>query len=166
MSARRSRGYRRRGAFGPNMTPMVDVVLVILIFFMGAMGLAAAEQYLGTGTPPSDAPSSSPASDRADAPPEPTSGAPASRAVLRLTVGPSGRTVVNGLGLANVSIADVAQRLDTLVKAGFDSSVIVVVAPARNVPYQDVVLVHDAAARAGISNIRLGVSAQAAHEER
>jgi biopolymer transport protein ExbD len=165
MSARRSRRYRRRGAIGLNMTPMVDVVLVILIFFMGAMGLAAAEQFLGTGTPPPDAPTQSNASSSSsNKPPEPTQGAPASRAFLRLTVGSGGaggRTVVNGLGLVNVSIAEVAQRLDDLVKAGFDSSVIVIVAPARDVPYQDVVLVHDAAARAGISNIRLGVSSEA-----
>jgi biopolymer transport protein ExbD len=141
---------------------MVDVVLVILIFFMGAMGLAAAEQFLGTGTPPPDAPpQSSAASSNSTKPPEPTQGAPASRAFLRLTVGSNGRTVVNGLGLVNVTIAEVARRLDDLVKAGFDSSVIVIVAPARDVPYQDVVLVHDAAARAGISNIRLGVSSEA-----
>ena len=163
MSARRSRRYRRRGAIGLNMTPMVDVVLVILIFFMGAMGLAAAEQFLGTGTPPPETTNTSPSSSSLNNPnpPEPTQGAPASRAFLRLTVGAGGRTVVNGLGLVNVSIAEVAQRLDDLVKSGFDSSVIVVVAPARDVPYQDVVLVHDAAARAGISNIRLGVSSEA-----
>ncbi len=161
MSARRSRGYRRRGALGLNMTPMVDVVLVILIFFMGAMGLAAAEQYLGTGTPPPEATERASTSSQSDAPPEPTQGAPVSRAILRLTVATNGRTVVNGMGLSNVSIPDIAERLEALVKAGFDSSVIVVVAPARDVPYQDVVLVHDAASRAGITNIRLGVSSQA-----
>ena len=158
--SRRSRRYRRRGALGLNMTPMVDVVLVILIFFMGAMGLAAAEQYLATGTPPPDAPTESAVGAPSDQP-RPTSGAPASRALLRLTVSTEGRTVVNGMGLANVSIARVAERLEAAVNAGFDQSVIVVVAPARNVPYQDVVLVHDAAQRAGVVNIRLGVSAEA-----
>ncbi|MGP1309908.1 MAG: ExbD/TolR family protein [Phycisphaerales bacterium] len=160
MSARRARRYRRRGAFGPNMTPMVDVVLVILIFFMGAMGLAAAEQYLGTGAPPADASEQGRSAASSDSTPAPANATPASRAILRMTV-QSGRTVVNGMGLANVSIAEIADRLDTLVKAGFDASVIVVVAPARDVPYQDVVLVHDAAGRAGITNIRLGVSSEA-----
>lgn len=157
MSARRRR-YRRRGAFGPNMTPMVDVVLVILIFFMGAMGLAAAEQFLGTGVPPPDAsPRAASSSSEADATPDSTPGAGVSRAILRMTVGPGGRTVVNGMGLTDVGLDAVADRLEAIVRAGFDDSVIVVVAPAARVPYQDVVLVHDAAARAGITNIRLGV---------
>jgi len=144
-----------------NMTPMVDVVLVILIFFMGAMGLAAAEQFLATGTPPPDAPTAASASATPSETPPPAAAPPASRAFLRLTIGANGRTVVNGMGLTNVGIADAAQRLEDLVRAGFDSSVIVVVAPARDVPYQDVVLIHDAASRAGITNIRLGVSGEA-----
>ena len=156
MSARRRR-YRRRGAFGPNMTPMVDVVLVILIFFMGAMGLAAAEQYLSTGAPPPDASRDSESASESQTPADRSPRAQASRAILRMTVGPGGRTVVNGMGLTNVGLDTVADRLEAIVKAGFDESVIVVVAPASGVPYQDVVLVHDAAARAGITNIRLGV---------
>lgn len=156
MSARRRR-YRRRGAFGPNMTPMVDVVLVILIFFMGAMGLAAAEQFLGTGTPPPDSSRPSESASASESPSRPAPATQATRAVLRMTTGPGGRTVVNGMGLANVGIDAVAERLDAIVRAGFDASVIVVVAPAPTVPYQDVVLIHDAAARAGITNIRLGV---------
>ena len=32
--------FENRGRFGPNMTPMVDVVLVILIFFMAATTIA------------------------------------------------------------------------------------------------------------------------------
>lgn len=156
MSARRRR-YRRRGAFGPNMTPMVDVVLVILIFFMSAMGLAAAEQFLGTGTPPDEPASPSEASSPSESTSARTPRATATRAVLRMTVGAGGRTRVDGMGLSDVGIETVADRLDAIVKAGFDASVIVVVAPASNVPYQDVVLVHDAAARAGITNIRLGI---------
>ena len=45
-----SRSFRRRSAlytwqlqFGPNMTPMVDVVMVILIFFMASATFAGAE---------------------------------------------------------------------------------------------------------------------------
>lgn len=51
-------GYRRRNAmalhgmhYGPNMTPMVDVVLVILIFFMASASVMGAEWLLNTALP-------------------------------------------------------------------------------------------------------------------
>jgi biopolymer transport protein ExbD len=53
----RSRPLRQRnifqgsGRFGPNMTPMVDVVLVILIFFMAASTIAGQEWFLSTDLP-------------------------------------------------------------------------------------------------------------------
>ncbi|MEM1186649.1 MAG: biopolymer transporter ExbD [Planctomycetota bacterium] len=55
---RRRRGFRRRDAratydlhFGPNMTPMVDVVLVILIFFMASAAFLGPELLLRSGLP-------------------------------------------------------------------------------------------------------------------
>ena len=39
------------GRFGPNMTPMVDVVLVILIFFMAATTIVGQEWFLQTDLP-------------------------------------------------------------------------------------------------------------------
>lgn len=56
-SSSRSRPLRMRnvmgttGRFGPNMTPMVDVVLVILIFFMAATTIAGQEWFLRTELP-------------------------------------------------------------------------------------------------------------------
>src|SRR6056297_968705 len=43
--------FAGRGRFGPNMTPMVDVVLVILIFFMAATTIAGQEWFLRTDLP-------------------------------------------------------------------------------------------------------------------
>lgn len=150
-----SRRYRRHAHHGPNMTPMVDVVLVILIFFMAAMGIAVREQYLRTGAPPAkDA--KAPASAAATEAPADPAQAPSAKAVLRMTRD-SGRTVVSGLGMERVPLGEITRRLADFKSAGASTSVIVVVAPAGDVPYQDVVIVHDACAGAGISNVRLGV---------
>src|SRR5256885_8124330 len=52
------RPFRRRSAlhawelnYGPNMTPMVDVVMVILIFFMASASFAGSEWFLKTAIP-------------------------------------------------------------------------------------------------------------------
>ena len=55
---RRSRSLRRRDAlhnysmhFGPNMTPMVDIVMVILIFFMASAAFMGDEWFLRAAIP-------------------------------------------------------------------------------------------------------------------
>lgn len=136
------------------MTPMVDVVMVILVFFMGAMGLAAVEQHLRTGAP-KEAREQSGAAQTTDQPPSKGEEA-SSRAVLRLRrVG--GITAVSGLGMENVGLAEIDRRLAQFANAGAGAGLIVVVAPAGDVPYQDVVIVHDSCAKAGLPNVRLGV---------
>lgn len=150
-----SRRYRRHAHHGPNMTPMVDVVLVILIFFMAAMGIAVREQYLRTGAPPAKDAKAPANAAATETPADPAQGPPA-KAVLRM-VRDSGRTVVSGLGMERVPLGEITRRLADFKSAGASASVIVVVAPAGDVPYQDVVIVHDACAGAGISNVRLGV---------
>lgn len=149
------RAARRRGLHGPNMTPMVDVVLVILIFFMAAMGIAVREQYLRTGVPPPREAKASASAAPSATPSDPAS-IPASRAALRMQR-ESGRTVVSGLGMERAPLGEITRRLADFKAAGASSSVIVVVIPAGDVPYQDVVIVHDACAGAGIANVRLGV---------
>ena len=51
-------GRRGRGAahFGPNMTPMVDVVMVILIFFMASAAFVGEEWFLFAAIPVQAAP--------------------------------------------------------------------------------------------------------------
>ncbi len=46
-------GLRKGGSLhvGPNMTPMVDIVMCILIFFMLSMSFASADLYLPNNTP-------------------------------------------------------------------------------------------------------------------
>jgi biopolymer transport protein ExbD len=136
------------------MTPMVDVVLVILIFFMAAMGLAVSERFLRSGLPSPDR------SGDAGRTPSPqitdASILPPSRALLRL-VREGRRTLVTGMGMERAGLGDVSARLQDFAAAGAGESIIVIVSPEGNVPYQDVVIVHDACAKAGIPNVRLGV---------
>ncbi|MGD9692690.1 MAG: ExbD/TolR family protein [Phycisphaerales bacterium] len=152
MSRRRT---HKRGAFGPNMTPMVDVVMVILVFFMGAMGLAAVEQHLRTGAPKEARDQSS--SETAQESKAQAKGEEAtSRAVLRLRRA-GGVTVVSGLGMESAPLAEVDRKLSDFAQAGAGDGLIVIVAPSGDVPYQDVVIVHDSCAKAGLQNVRLGV---------
>ncbi len=152
MSRRRA---RRRGAFGPNMTPMVDVVMVILVFFMGAMGLAAVEQHLRTGAP-KEAREQSASESATESKPQVKGEEATSRAVLRLRRA-GGVTVVSGLGMEGAALAEVDQKLSAFARAGAGEGLIVIVAPSGDVPYQDVVIVHDSCAKAGLPNVRLGV---------
>src|SRR4051812_37590647 len=78
--------FRKRNAqalydshLGPNMTPMVDVVMVILIFFMASTAFLGPEWFLKTHLP---AASAAPPSDA----PEPT------RLRVTLTLGAEGHT--------------------------------------------------------------------------
>lgn len=136
------------------MTPMVDVVMVILIFFMAAMGLSVAEQYLRTGLPDT-------VSERSDDPARPgletaPGELPASRALLSLRRR-SGGTLVTGLGMTDVPLSRIDERLTQFAEAGAADTLIVIVSPDPDVPYQDVVIVHDSCARAGVRNVRLAV---------
>ncbi|MBL0922656.1 MAG: biopolymer transporter ExbD [Phycisphaerales bacterium] len=154
IGARRTRlRSRRRAHHGPNMTPMVDVVLVILIFFMAATGLAVSERFLRTGLPRDPGQS---ASGDTPAPSAESPTLPPSRALLRITR-EGRRTLVTGLGMDRVGLGDISRRLQDFADADASDSIIVVVAPDGDVPYQDVVILHDACAKAGIANVRLGL---------
>lgn len=150
--SRRRRASRLEG-HGPNMTPMVDVVMVILIFFMAAMGLSVAEQYLRTGLPVTG-------SERSDSPEksglDSSHELPASRALLSLRRA-GGQTLVTGLGMSDVPLSRVDERLKRFADAGAADTLIVIVSPQPDVPYQDVVIVHDSCARAGVVNVRLAI---------
>ncbi|MCH7961632.1 MAG: biopolymer transporter ExbD [Planctomycetes bacterium] len=78
--------------FGPNMTPMVDVVMVILIFFMAGTAVIAPELFLAAGLPADPSVQDAPGPTPRDA-----FELPAARFTRRLWRR-SGRTVIDGLG--------------------------------------------------------------------
>lgn len=152
-----SKPFRRRDAlhtwelhFGPNMTPMVDVVMVILIFFMASATFAGTEWFLRTALPrqgAADAPAKGEAGDPFKLPP--------ARFELTLTRGPDGRTVASGAGFDGLSVADLAPRLRELAAGVSAEDLVLVIRPEAGVPYGDVIRAHDAAAAAGIVKVGL-----------
>ncbi|MCC6285367.1 MAG: biopolymer transporter ExbD [Phycisphaerales bacterium] len=131
---------------GPSMTPMVDVVLVILIFFMASAAFLASDKLHPVLIPP------------------PPSAAPDPFAlpalVLRVELRrEAGRTIVSGGGLtppgesAPVEVAvSRAASLALRVDAG---SARISLGAADDVPYADLMRVRDALARAGFEQVAL-----------
>jgi biopolymer transport protein ExbD len=158
----RARPLKHRGAlrrwelrFGPNMTPMVDVVMVILIFFMAATALLGPEWFLRTALPAYRG-GSAPGGDPFALPP--------ARFDIRLTRDEEGRTVATGLGGAPLGLDDLDAELAALgadasgspgEDTGSGGGVLVLISAAAEVPYRDVVRVHDACTRAGITQVGL-----------
>jgi biopolymer transport protein ExbD len=151
---RRDARMRAEAIVGPNMTPMVDVILVILIFFMATTVIVGEEWFLGAGLTRQAREGAA-----AQAPADPFE-MPPPRFTLRLRVGEGG-TVVSGLG-APVVVASPA-AMDAWAEGALAAldrpSLVIVVAPAPDVPYEHVVALHDALVRAGVEQIGLSAGA-------
>jgi biopolymer transport protein ExbD len=152
-----SKAFRRRDArhswelhYGPNMTPMVDVVMVILIFFMASASFVGAEWFLKTAIPKQAAAEQPPKTDQGD----PYKLAPAKFEVT-LSPGADGRTAVSGPGFEGLKMADLPVRLKELAAGVTSEDLVLVIRPEAGVPYGDVIRAHDAAASAGIAKVGL-----------
>lgn len=126
----------------PDMTPMVDVVMVILIFFMASSALVGHELLM-----------------RARIAPPPETAAPApliapAALVIRLTAS-GDAPLATGLGLADRPIRDVLERIRARAADLRDAGIPIIVEPEPGVPYQVVVDVLAALDRAGVSDVAL-----------
>ncbi len=122
----------------PNMTPMVDVTLVILIFFMASATIAGPEWFLRAGLPE---------------PTPPVSSLNLPSPVLRTEVFTrDGATLVRGFGPERSLDDAVAavEALDPTVASGL----VVEIEPADDAPYAQVVRLHAALVAAG-AEVRL-----------
>ena len=149
--------FRRRSAlhlhdlhFGPNMTPMVDVVMVILIFFMASATFAGAEWFLRTALPKPGAGDPGQKGDAGD-----PFKLPPARFEVTLARNGEGRTVVTGQGFETVPIALLGERLAELARGVGAEDLVLVIRSNPDVPYGDVIRAHDAAAGAGIVKVGL-----------
>lgn len=137
---------------GPNMTPLVDVVMVLLIFLMMAGSFTAAERYLmsqtvyrpqGTGgvTPPGGIPPDEPLQIRVDSPPS------GDRYVVRVgqIQTDNGRTLEQEL-----------IRMRDALGPGNEPSI--EISPGRNVKYRFLIEVYEAANAAQFSKIHFAPS--------
>lgn len=133
-----SRPLRRRsifapkGRFGPNMTPMVDVVLVILIFFMAATVIVGHEWFLRADLPETgDELVGSGGFDL-----------PTPVLDLELFVGDEG-VRVRGMGAGAIGLEEALERIGSLGE-GVSEGLIVRIGASDGVPFGAVVAVHEA----------------------
>ncbi len=128
----------------PNLAPMVDVVMVILIFFMLGAGFAIPEGVLPTQLPKQIGPGGGAG----------ISIVPVVR--IELLDSPGGlRIQVMGRPLAEHSIDALLQFLIERKEAGADPAGRVLLASDPGVRYEHVIAAMDACTRSGFTNIEL-----------
>jgi biopolymer transport protein ExbD len=129
--------------FGPNMTPMVDVVMVILIFFMAGSSILGPEWFVGArvdeeqaqaeGNQPNETPPDDPFA--LDLPP--------TRVRLELSRDATGATRVTGLNLSGATLDELGSRLEELRASGVSSTLEILVQPSAETAYQDVIRAYE-----------------------
>jgi biopolymer transport protein ExbD len=134
------------------MTPMVDVVMVILIFFMAFAAFLGSEWFLRAAIP-FEAGRGKDASKTNDplAPP-PT------RLDVALDVDGNGHTVVSFLSFSRVSMEQFEQRIAEFPKSDATRNIEIVLRPTGRVPYADTVHAHEACDKVGIYKVGYGVT--------
>jgi biopolymer transport protein ExbD len=156
---RKAPGFRRRDAmhswtlhFGPNMTPMVDVVMVILIFFMASAAFLGSEWFLKAAIPFEAGRGTSAAkpNDPLELPP--------ARVEVVLDADANGATTVTYLGNTKVPLESFLAWADKLPRDETTRKLEVVLKPTARVSYRDVVRAHAACDAAGIFKVGIGVS--------
>lgn len=120
----------------PSMTPMVDVVLVILIFFMAATVIGGREWLLDTS--------------RAA---EPSAAAGLPEPVFRVNV--RGDGLVDGFGAVGVEPSALLAVVTAAIEGVDPASVEAVVVPADDAGYEDVVTVMAQLRGAGLTGVGL-----------
>lgn len=132
------------------MTPMVDIVMVILIFFMAATTFAGDEFFLRAGLVrdvPADAAEPADADDPFALPPV--------RLTVALSVSREGHTVATGVGLEGAAMNPLVAALAAFAEGTATDRIVLIITAEADVPYRDVVRVHDAATRLGIEKVAL-----------
>lgn len=162
-----ARPFRRRDAltqhqlhFGPNMTPMVDVVMVILVFFMVSAAFVGPEWFLRSMVP---RPVAAPNPQQAPTPPRPNPGLAnpetsemkltKNQIYLRLIKGDNGPSVV-WLSQKFATMQDFGAALARFTEGDIPKNDIeVFIEPSRDVPYDQVIRLHELCATFGIQRI-------------
>lgn len=154
---RSARDVYEQGHIGPNMTPMVDIVMVILIFFMAGTALIGHEFFLTPAlpTPPKQG-------SGEGAPDDPYALPPAEFTIdLRAALSdPTGDVSVrevraSGMGMASASVDDMLAALRRLALSAPTSHMTILVRATPEVPYQSVVEILDGCEDAGFQRVGL-----------
>ena len=141
---------------GPNMTPLVDVVMVILIFLMLAGSFASAEHFLVSNLPVVQ---SGPGSEQL-----PPGFIPDEPIDIRVDTNPTtGGFIATAEKTHTGDIAALtaqlrATRLKLNATGKSDDKIQVKIGPAKNVKYKDLVAVYEAALNAGYKKVAFATS--------
>ena len=123
----------RSSRFGPNMTPMVDVTLVILIFFMASASIGGLEWFLQTELPEIQDPDLQPSGYSL-----PTPMISADMFIENQTV------LVRGFGDETSSVDGVIEQIKRMNPTDAEGFILGIRAQ-DDVPYEAIVRLHDAA---------------------
>ncbi len=133
---------------GPNMTPMVDIVMVILIFFMASAAILGPEWFVATRLPKAGAV---------------RAGDPAQQPLkLRLVVGrdSTGASTLTINDAQPVIFESSAAAIQSQVAGRDLSEVLILIDPAPNAGYEDVVRLHSICQQLGLTKVGLGSASQ------
>lgn len=145
------RGGKPRRPIEVAMTPMIDVIFLLLVFFVATSSFQLVEQILPSGV--AEAPDSE-SQGQLDQPTEPTQDA-LEQVVVRLAASGDGVTVtLNDVELTQFS--DLKSRFEGISQAKAD--VPVVIDPDGDVVARDVIQAYDWARERGLSRVFLAVS--------
>lgn len=139
---------------GPNMTPLVDVVMVILIFLMLAGSFGGAEHFLVSNLPLKQSGPGSVTPPAGWVPDTP----------LDIRVDPSGAGFVAVAGRIRTSdIHALRQQLETMREqfrqAGTEpDNVQVIISPSKVVRYENLINIYEAALDAGFTKVAFATS--------
>ena len=140
---------------GPNMTPMVDVVMCILIFFMLGSTFAVPELFLTSNMPAIDKQGLGTEQTNQKLPPI--------RITINMSHDEAGNTWVSAfdsIPLKMYSVDDHDQADNEKILGFFDTKkpsisddAQIIIKPASNVPYQDVITIYDYCAQAKFKQV-------------
>ncbi len=141
------------GHIGPNMTPMVDVVMVILIFFMASASILGPTWLLRSTLPPKPSATVQPPKDelvRIRVQLEFKNGATLAKWTESIGEAPAVPAAESGAALKLLQA-----RLTELSRSHELTKIVVLIDPALTVPYSDVVQIHSICQKLGIDKVGL-----------
>lgn len=118
-----------------NLTPLIDVVFLLLIFFMVSTSFTR-ETQIKLELPKASV-------EPLDTKPE----------TLEISIDKEGRYFVNGKGLVNQSLGTLKAAIKPSIEANKDTPVII--SADANTPYQSVVTAMDATSQLGVVNLQM-----------
>ncbi|MGX5173897.1 ExbD/TolR family protein [Aliikangiella sp. IMCC44653] len=126
---------KKRGEVAINLTPLIDVVFLLLIFFMVSTTFTR-ETQIKLELPKADV-------EKLDSEPD----------VIEISIDKEGRMFVNGKSLVNSDVDTIKRALSPMLNQ--NKNIPVIISADSNAAYQSVVTAMDAASQLGISNLKM-----------